>query len=270
MELLHARPRVALLALAAGASLCLLGLAAPAAADAADYPTAIDPASLQLTTASIVNNGDGVIHREEAVRITGAWHVADGAKAGDTFGMTLPSVFAGTGVSFDLLAPDGVAVATCVVPAAAAEMTCTLALRPDAGTAGYVGDGVFTVWVQAVGETVEESVGFVIGGVEFEIDLPGEGGIIGPWGVSDWPGKYGWEAGGRIGWSITIPEWWAAEHSWRIDGENPDSRAFFMVTDTLADGMVPTNIWWIDSTRVSDASVSVPLNQWCDDPITET
>lgn len=199
-----------------------LGVTLPAAAaPTVTYPDAIS--GLQLSTAS----GSGALGQWEKVRISGAWSVPDGAKAGETFGMTLPAEFSREAAgSFTLADPaTGVALADCVVAAGhGPDVVCTL----TSAVAGLedVG-GTFWMQAQASSSTTSETVTFDLGDTIEVVDLPGDGGI-GPEKTTEsaQPYKYGGETAteGRLRWTVGIP----SEH---VDGGG------FTVVDTLDAGL---------------------------------
>ncbi|MCB8044681.1 hypothetical protein JM654_12270 [Microbacterium oxydans] len=77
-----------MIAAAAAALTAVITLAGAGSASAAeyDYPAAIDPASITVTTV----NGGGGVSQWDQVRVDADWAVPDGATGGQTFGFTLP------------------------------------------------------------------------------------------------------------------------------------------------------------------------------------
>ena len=180
-----------------------LGATLPAAAaPAVTYSGAIS--DLELSTES----GSGALGQWEKVRISGEWSVPDGAKAGETFGMTLPAEFSREAAgAFTLADPvTGVVLADCVVSAGSGpDMVCTL-------TSGVEGledvGGTFWMRAQASSATTSETVTFDLGDRVEIVDLPGDGGI-GPERMTEsaTPYKYGAQTAtdGRLRWKVGVP-----------------------------------------------------------------
>jgi hypothetical protein len=185
-----------------------------AAAPAVSYPNAISNISLEKAA------GGGPLNQWQEVRISGDWAVPEGARAGETFGMTLPEEFSRKGApEFSITDPDSDAVmATCVVASGnGPELVCTLAAAVEG--LENVG-GSFWMQAQASQSTSNETVTFDLGGNELEIvDLPGEGGII-PENLTEAekPYKYGGatETDGRLRWVVGVPSGYVTNGSFTI------------------------------------------------------
>lgn len=173
-------------------------------ADAAeyDYPTAIDPASITVTT---VDGGQSVTQNER-VRVDATWSVPDGAVGGETFGFTLPSEFGRAGVTFAVPAvtDPSKTVAECTMSAGAAPVvTCTLTDYVN-GRTGVSGSLWFTA--SADEQTTETTVEFIVDGKITRVKIPG--GKIGPAGTSSptKPEKWSWQdEAGNIVWQLALP-----------------------------------------------------------------
>lgn len=175
------------------------GASAAMAADY-DYPAAIDPASIVVTT----TDGSGETTVNEHLRVDAAWSVPDGAVSGQTFGFTLPTEFAGFTGSFAVPAEDDPTqtVANCTVSAGVqAVVTCTLTDYVDGRT-----DISGSLWflVSAAEETTDTTVDFTVDGQIVPVPIPG-GGIIGD-PLPTAPEKWAWQtADGRLAWQLMIP-----------------------------------------------------------------
>jgi hypothetical protein len=175
------------------------GASAAMAADY-DYPAAIDPASIVVTT----TDGSGETTVNEHLRVDAAWSVPDGAVSGQTFGFTLPTEFAGFTGSFAVPAEDDPTqtVANCTVSAGGqAVVTCTLTDYVDGRT-----DISGSLWflVSAAEETTDTTVDFTVDGQIVPVPIPG-GGIIGD-PLPTAPEKWAWQtADGRLAWQLMIP-----------------------------------------------------------------
>lgn len=177
-----------------------LGIA-PASAAEYDYPGAIDPASITVTTV----DGTGGVNVGEQIRIDAAWSVPDGAAAGQTFGFTLPEEFAGFNGTFSIPSKDDPSqtVANCTVSSDAAPVvTCTLTDYVT-GRTGIEG----TLWFVAKTDkaTTDTTVDFVVDGKITPVDIPG-GGIIPGKPLPGTPAK--WSSltdDGKIAWVVAIP-----------------------------------------------------------------
>ncbi|ALX66838.1 hypothetical protein AB663_002295 [Microbacterium sp. XT11] len=175
--------------------------AGAAAAVEYDYPGAIDPASIVVSTVD-GSPGTGV---NEQIRIDATWSVPDGASAGQTFGFTLPTEFARLGTSFVVPSTDDPAtpIAHCTVSADAAPVvTCTLTDYVE-GRNGIAG----SLWfVASADESTESStVEFVVDGKTTPVTVPG-GGITPGKTLPAEPQK--WSSltdDGRIEWVLVIP-----------------------------------------------------------------
>lgn len=180
-----------------------LGATLPAAAaPTVTYPGAIS--DLTLSTES----GSGAVGQWDTVRIAGEWSVPDGAHAGETFGMTLPTEFRRQAAGeFTLADPaTGAVLASCVVSSGQGpDIVCTLTAEVEGLDA--VG-GTFWMQAQASTATTSETVIFDLGDTIEVVDLPGTGGI-GPERVTEnaEPYKYGGETAteGRLRWTVGVP-----------------------------------------------------------------
>lgn len=175
------------------------GATAAMAADY-DYPAAIDPASIVVTTA----DGSSGTTVNEHLRVDASWAVPDGAVSGQTLGFTLPAEFAGFTGSFAVPAEDDPTqtVANCTVSKGSqAVVTCTLTEYVDGRT-----DISGSLWflVSAVKQTTQTTVDFTVDGQIVPVSIPG-GGIIGE-PLPTVPQKWAWQtADGRLAWQLMIP-----------------------------------------------------------------
>ena len=200
----------------------VLGVTLPAsAAPTVTYPGAIS--NLTLATES----GTGSLGQWDAVRISGDWSVPDGAKAGETFGMTLPAEFNRHAAGdFTIADPaSGAVLATCVVASGhGPEIVCTLT---DAVEGLEQIGGSFWMQAQASQSTTSETVDFDLGDRIEIVDLPGTGGI-GPERLTEsaQPYKYGGATAtdGRLKWIVGVP-------SGHVDDGG------FTIVDTLDTGL---------------------------------
>ena len=120
-------------------------------------------------------------------RIDADWKVPDDAKAGETFGMTLPDEFGRLSSGFDVKNENGDLLATCDVSGDdRPEVVCTLTDFVD--THEDV-NGSLWLEVEASEATENSYVEFIINGEPYEVDLPGEGGIIGDNPATEVPWK---------------------------------------------------------------------------------
>ncbi|WEK59610.1 MAG: Ig-like domain-containing protein [Candidatus Microbacterium colombiense] len=176
-----------------------IGATAAVAADY-DYPGAIDPASIVVTT----TDGSPDTTVDERLRIDAAWSVPDGAVGGQTFGFTLPTQFAGFTGSFAVPAQDDPTqtVAKCTVSTGRPPVvTCTLTDYVD-GRSDISG----SLWFQvtAAEETTSTTVDFTVDGTVTPVAIPG-GAIVGE-ELPTVPEKWSWQtADGRLAWQLLIP-----------------------------------------------------------------
>lgn len=185
-----------------GILIVAMGVSPASAAPVVTYPGAISGLSIEASS------GSGQLDQWQSVRISGSWAVPTGARAGETFGMTLPAEFArqSTG-GFTITDPaSGVALAECVVAAGQGpDMVCTLTSSVEG--LEEVG-GTFWMEARATESTTSETVTFDLGDTVEIVDLPGEGGIV-PANPAEQeePYKSGRETeiDGRLRWSIVIP-----------------------------------------------------------------
>ncbi|MCK8477377.1 Ig-like domain-containing protein [Microbacterium aurugineum] len=182
------------------AAMTLAGAGAASAADY-DYPAAIDPASIAITTV----DGGKTVTQYEQVRVDADWAVPDGAVGGQTFGLTLPTQFARAGMTFSVPSTEDPSkiVAECVVSADRAPVvTCTLTDYVN-GRTGING----SLWFSASADeqTSERTVEFVVDGRSTRVEIPGGG--IGPSSpLPSEPQKWSWQANdGRIVWQLALP-----------------------------------------------------------------
>lgn len=178
----------------------MLGASAAVAAEY-DYPAAIDPSSIVVTT----TDGSGTVTVDERLRVEASWAVPDGARAGQTFGFTLPTEFSRWASSFAIPADDDPSrtVAECTVSKDdAAVVTCALT---DYVAGRTKVSGSLWFFVSAAEQTSRASVDFIVNGTTTPVPIPG-GGIVQPNPPPTAPAKWSWEmADGRIGWQLSIP-----------------------------------------------------------------
>lgn len=191
------------IAAAAAALTAVITLAGGGAASAAeyDYPAAIDPASITVTTVG----GGGTVNQYSQVRVDADWAVPDGALGGQTFGFALPSEFARAGLSFSVPSAEDPSktIAQCTVSADAAPVvTCTLTDYVD-GRTGVTGSLWFVAGADE--QTTDSTVEFTVDGKITRVELPGGG--IGPSGpLPTEPQKWSWQTDdGDIAWQLVLP-----------------------------------------------------------------
>lgn len=197
------RKTTAIIAAAAAALTAVITLAGAGAASAADYdyPAAIDPSSITVTTVS----GGGAVSQWDRVRVDADWAVPDGAVGGQTFGFTLPKEFARAGTSFSVPSVEDPTktIAECTVSADAAPIvTCTLTDYVN-GRTGVTGSLWFVA--SADEQTTESTVEFTVDGTITPVEIPGGG--IGPSApLPTEPQKWSWQTDdGRIAWQLALP-----------------------------------------------------------------
>lgn len=191
---------VAAAAAALAAAISLVGAGTAVAAEY-DYPAAIDPASITVTTV----DGDETLAQFDQVRVDADWSVPDGALGGETFGLTLPSEFARTGMTFSVPSTEDPSkiVAECAVSSDAAPVvTCTLTDYVN-GRTGVNG----SLWFLASADeqTSETTVEFVVDGKTTRVEIPG-GGIAPLPPLPTEPQKVSWQTDdGSIAWQLELP-----------------------------------------------------------------
>lgn len=197
------RKTTAIIAAAAAALGAVITLAGAGAASAAeyDYPAAIDPSSITVTTVG----GGGAVSQWDQVRVDAEWSVPDGAVGGQTFGFTLPKEFARAGTSFSVPSAEDPSktVAECTVNTDAAPVvTCTLTDYVN-GRTGVSGSLWFVA--SADEQTTESTVEFTVDGTITPVEIPGGG--IGPSSpLPTEPQKWSWQTDdGRIAWQLALP-----------------------------------------------------------------
>jgi hypothetical protein len=197
------RTSIALVAAAAAAfTAAITGVGAGAAIAAEyDHPAAIDPASITVTTV----DGDETLAQFDQVRVDAEWSVPDDAVGGETFGFTLPSQFARSGLAFSVPSTEDPKeiVAECAVSSDAAPVvTCTLTDYVN-GRTGVNG----SLWFLASADeqTSETTLEFVVNGKATRVETPG-GGITPLAPLPTEPQKVSWQTDdGNIAWQIELP-----------------------------------------------------------------
>ena len=181
----------------------VITLAGAGAASAAeyDYPAAIDPSSITVTTVG----GGGGVSQWDRVRVDADWAVPDGAVGGQTFGFTLPKEFASAGTTFSVPSAEDSSkpIAECTVSSDASPVvTCTLTDYVN-GRTGVTGSLWFVA--SADEQTTESTVEFTVDGTITPVEIPGGG--IGPSSpLPTDPQKWSWQtADGRIAWQLMLP-----------------------------------------------------------------
>lgn len=186
---------------ALGVAAAVLGVGSAASAAEYDYPAAIDPGSIVVTTV----DGSTSTTVNKQVRIDATWSVPDGAVSGQTFGFTLPPEFAGVSSTFAIPAVDDPSqtVAECTVSSDEAPVvTCTLTDYVD-GRTGI--DGSLWFIVRADKSTQSSTVDFVVDGKTTPVGVPG-GGIIPVKPLPTQPAKWSTLTDdGRISWTVVAP-----------------------------------------------------------------
>ena len=225
----------------------LMGAASPAAAaPAVTYPGAISDVSL------VNEHGGGPLEQWQTVRITGEWTVPVGAKAGETFGMSLPTEFSRLAAGeFTITNPvTGEVMADCVVAAGQGpDMVCTLTEAVDGKE--DVG-GSFWMQAKASQSTTNETVEFDLGDTIEIVDLPGDGGVV-PVDPTESakPYKYGGATAtdGLLKWVVGIPSGFASDGA-------------FTITDTLDAGLADHH--YTGEVRLSQRAVEngVQIGKW--------
>ncbi|MDF2506932.1 MAG: hypothetical protein K0Q52_791 [Microbacterium sp.] len=200
----HARrTTIALVAAAAAAFSAAITLGGAGAAVAAEYdhPAAIDPASITVATV----DGDESLAQFDQVRVDADWSVPDDALGGQTFGFTLPSQFARSGLTFSVPSTEDPSkiVAECAVSSDTAPVvTCTLTDYVN-GRTGVNG----SLWFLASADeqTSETTLEFVVDGKSTRVETPG-GGITPLAPLPSEPQKVSWQTDdGNIAWQIELP-----------------------------------------------------------------
>lgn len=197
------RKTTAIIAAAAAVLTTVITLAGAGAASAAeyDYPAAIDPSSITVTTVG----GGGGVSQWDRVRVDADWTVPDGAVGGQTFGFTLPKEFARAGTTFSVPSAEDPSkpIAECTVSSDASPVvTCTLTDYVN-GRTGVTGSLWFVA--SADEQTTENTVEFTVDGTITPVEIPGGG--IGPSSpLPTDPQKWSWQtADGRIAWQLLLP-----------------------------------------------------------------
>lgn len=197
------RRTTSFIAATAAALTAVITLAGAGAATAAeyDYPAAIDPASITVSTV----DGGGSVAQYSQVRVDAAWSVSDGAVGGQTFGFTLPKEFGRAGMTFSVPSSEDphTTIAECAVSDDDAPVvTCTLTDYVN-GRTGVTG----SLWFAATADqqTTESTVEFVVDGKITRVAIPGGG--IGPSApLPTEPQKWSWQTDdGNIAWQLALP-----------------------------------------------------------------
>lgn len=188
------------LVMAVGATVA--ATSAASAAPVVTYPGAISNITLEKSSGT-----SGPLNQWDAVKINGDWAVPNGAKAGETFGMTLPQEFVRFAAGdFSIVDPDtNQVMATCTVTEGPGpDLVCTLT---DAVNGKEDIGGSF--WMQAIAakSTTNETVEFDLGHDVTIVDLPDTGGIIPEDLTEPDVSKIAAPTGttGRIEWVVGIP-----------------------------------------------------------------
>lgn len=181
------------------------------------YPGAISNVALESTS-----GGNAPLTQWDAVKMTADWSVPDGAKAGETFGMTLPAEFRRRGPgTFELKHPDtGAVQAKCAIADAdGPDMVCTLTDAIEG--LEHVGGSLWAD-LTASQSTTSETVSFDLGNGFTPVDLPGTGGIVPENTVEPTePYKYGSATAvdGRLRWDIGVPSGYVSNGGFTITDE---------------------------------------------------
>ena len=199
--------------------------AAQAAPPTVTYPDAIDNVAIVHTD----RTSDTQLSQWQMAHITGTWSVPNTAVAGETFGMTLPSIFSQyKDGNFDIKA-DGteVVLAKCTVSdETAPQLICTLeATVEDLEEVG----GSWWMQVQVDESTDAAAVNFEIGSEFVPANLPGPNGGIIPENLtaSTIPYKYSDATAteGVISWTIGIPAGYVVDGGFTVEDELIESVA---------------------------------------------
>ncbi len=196
----------------------------PAHAADVTYPDAIS--NIRLTNTS---STDGTNKLWNRFRIDADWQVPNDAKAGETFGMTLPDEFGRLSSGFDVKNDNGDLLATCTVSSEdKPELVCTLT---DFVETHEEVSGSLWLQVEATEATENTYVEFIINGEPFEVDLPGDGGIIGdnPATKVPWKNVIFVNDKNEMTWNIQIPSDVAENGTMRITDdlvEGTDANGF--------------------------------------------
>lgn len=242
-------------ALAVAAAVIGVGGTAASAAEF-DYPAAIDPGSIAIST----TDGSTSTSVNKQVRIDAAWSVPQGAKAGDTFGFTLPPEFAGAASTLVIPASDdpSVPVAECTISADEAPVvTCTLTDYVD-GRDGVSGNLWFMV--KTVRATESSTVDFVVDGKTTPVEVPG-GGITPGKPMPGEPLK--WSSlteDGRISWVVAVPGSAFADMDSIVIDDQITAPGDGVAEHRNVDGDL--QVWATDSTNTVHAEVPGWSGEW--------
>ena len=214
-----------LLAMLLGAA-SLVGITPAQAAPDFTYPGAISDVNVTF------NGKDGGQARvDDEVKVTAKWNVPNGAKAGETFGMTLPKEFSNYGNGkFEV--PDtetGETVANCeVTNEPAPTVTCTLTDFVN-GKEDVGGELWFLATLDE--QSDNNTADFIIDNKTVPVPIPGDGGIgpVGPGHAADEPYKYSARtkiSDDLISWGIVFPNTIAEDGTVTVTDAIVDSTEF--------------------------------------------
>lgn len=201
-------------------------IAATASARAATLQST-SPSGIEVDITEIVNdaNPGEQLQPGDSALIKGTWRAPDDAVGGESFQVTLPSVFGTAAIAdFALVGADGSSYGTCTVDAGAKTLTCTLDDQVKDQTDVH---GEWQLYVTADERTTDEYVEFqVAGGDPIEVRLPGENGGIGR--ITPLPTDY--KKSGRLDgdnrtvtWTVDLPGKTLADANVSVPGVFPDT-----------------------------------------------
>ena len=185
------------------------------------------PSGIEVDITEIVNDAKpgAQLQPGDSALIKGTWRAPDDAVGGETFQVTLPSVFGTVPIAdFPLVGSDGSSYGTCTVDAGAKTLTCTLddQVKDQADV-----HGAWELYVTADERTTDEYVEFqVADGEPISVRLPGKNGGIGR--ITPLPTDYkktGSLAGDNrtVTWTVDLPGKTLADGNVPVPGVFPDT-----------------------------------------------
>lgn len=188
------------------AILCLASLSLAPAILAAPTAVAVELTSA-VTSATLAST---TFWAWEAVRLDVAWAVPDGARAGDTFTISLPDELRPfSTVGFDLRSPDGERVASAVWEGRTAVVTLSDYVDDRSGVTGHVFFDV--AWHGARFGTAPQQRVLDLAGTPVPVTMLGDAedvvpdGYAGTWGFWQHPDQGTTQTQAAAGWEIRLP-----------------------------------------------------------------
>lgn len=199
----HSRTRASV---RSAAILCLASLSLAPAVLAAPTAVAVELTSA-VTSATLAST---TFWAWEAVRLDVAWAVPDGARAGDTFTISLPDELRPfSTVGFDLRSPDGDRVASAVWEERTAVVTLSGYVDDRSGVTGHVFFDV--AWHGARFGTAPQQRVLDLAGTPVPVTMLGDAedvvpdGYAGTWGFWQHPDQGTTQTQSAAGWEIRLP-----------------------------------------------------------------